>query len=256
MTRFLCALLALVLPGLAAARLHDYSDHWFNPANSGWGLQLEQHDESAYALLYTYGADGSATWYVSADLHVIAYNSGGQPALSGTLTRVRRPPGGGALQGQTVGTLDISPVGPDSARAIYTLDGVEHDEPIQRMAQTAPDLAGEYFGAFALRFRTSSGAVPTMHEFSGTLRASLQEGPLRFSGRLIYENQDCLLLGETYRQNGRTGAAHGSLVCNGVGVGQFDIESLVLAPTGMTGYLRLRYADGAERYGNFAAARR
>jgi len=133
---------------------------------------------------------------------------------------------------------------------------VEHEEPIQRMAQTAPDLAGEYFGAFALRFRTSSGAVPTMHEFSGTLRASLQEGPLRFSGRLVYENQDCLLLGETYRQNGRTGAAHGSLVCNGVGVGQFDIESLVLAPTGMTGYLRLRYADGAERYGNFAAARR
>lgn len=256
MIRWMLALLSLLLPGLAAARLHDYSDHWFNPAHSGWGLQLEQHDESAYALLYTYNPDGSATWYVSADLHVIAYSSGGQPALSGTLMRVRRAAGDGPLQGQTVGTLDISPVGPDSARLVYTLDGVEHEEPIQRMAQTAPDLSGEYFGAFALRFRTSSGAVPTVHEFSGTLRASLQEGPLRFSGRLIYENQDCLLLGETYRQNGRTGAAHGSLVCNGVGVGQFDIESLVLAPTGMTGYLRLRYADGAERYGNFAAARR
>lgn len=256
MTRWMFCLLVLLLPGLAAARLHDYSDHWFNPANSGWGLQLEQHDESAYALLYTYNADGSATWYVSADLHVIAYNSGGQPALSGTLTQVRRPPGGGALQGQTVGTLDISPIGPDSARVSYTLDGVEHEEPVQRMAQTAPDLSGEFFGAFALRHRASSGGVPSMREFSGTLRTSLQEGPLRLGGRLIYENQDCLLLGEGYGQNGRTGAAHGSLVCNGVGVGQFEIESLVLAPTGMTGYLRLRYADGSEDYGNFAAARR
>ncbi|MGZ5644999.1 MAG: trypsin-like peptidase domain-containing protein [Usitatibacter sp.] len=43
----------------------DYSDLWFNPAESGWGLNVIQHaSRNIFAVWFTYAADGARTWFV------------------------------------------------------------------------------------------------------------------------------------------------------------------------------------------------
>lgn len=46
----------------------DYTDLWWNPAESGWGLNLIQHPSRIiFGVWYTYGADGKRTWFVMPD---------------------------------------------------------------------------------------------------------------------------------------------------------------------------------------------
>ncbi len=42
----------------------DFTDMWWNPNESGWGLNLVQHpSRTIFAVWYTYGTDGKRTWY-------------------------------------------------------------------------------------------------------------------------------------------------------------------------------------------------
>ena len=44
--------------------LEDYSDLWWNPLESGWGLAITQHGDNIFAVWYTYAADGRPLWVV------------------------------------------------------------------------------------------------------------------------------------------------------------------------------------------------
>ena len=50
--------------GSATASI-DYTDLWWNPGESGWGLNLIQHPSRViFGVWYTYGTDGKRTWFV------------------------------------------------------------------------------------------------------------------------------------------------------------------------------------------------
>lgn len=54
-----------VAPRAAGQPIDDYSDMWWNPAESGWGLDIAQHsDGQLFATWFVYAADGSPLWYV------------------------------------------------------------------------------------------------------------------------------------------------------------------------------------------------
>jgi uncharacterized protein (DUF1800 family) len=40
----------------------DYSDLWWNPDESGWGLALSHHGNNIFGVWYTYGDDGRPLW--------------------------------------------------------------------------------------------------------------------------------------------------------------------------------------------------
>ena len=42
----------------------NYSDIWWNPSESGWGLTIADHETQLFAVWYTYRQDGSPTWFV------------------------------------------------------------------------------------------------------------------------------------------------------------------------------------------------
>jgi hypothetical protein len=45
--------------------IEDHTDLWWNPQESGWGLNLVQHGSGPiFATWFVYGADGSPQWYV------------------------------------------------------------------------------------------------------------------------------------------------------------------------------------------------
>ena len=41
----------------------NYSDIWWNPGESGWGITIADHETQIFAVWYTYRADGSPTWF-------------------------------------------------------------------------------------------------------------------------------------------------------------------------------------------------
>ncbi|CAN5457048.1 hypothetical protein BH11PSE11_BH11PSE11_03290 [soil metagenome] len=48
----------------SASSYVNYSDIWWNPNESGWGLTLADHDTQMFGVWYTYDADGHPTWFV------------------------------------------------------------------------------------------------------------------------------------------------------------------------------------------------
>ena len=56
-------------PGLRPAADPDpaatnYSDIWWNPNESGWGLTIADHETQLFAVWYTYDFGGRPTWFV------------------------------------------------------------------------------------------------------------------------------------------------------------------------------------------------
>src|SRR5205814_1086009 len=99
--RFCLALLfcAFTLPAYAI----DYSDMWWLPAESGWGVNFTQNEGVIFMTFFIYGPDHQPTWYVAIayqdyyDLHVTQasgsvsltfnYSGGLSCTLSGVLTQ-------------------------------------------------------------------------------------------------------------------------------------------------------------------------
>ena len=70
MRKLLLALAALLLPAFAHAE--NYSDMWFNPGESGWGVTIADHETQLFAVWYTYDTDGSPLWFAFQDLELLA----------------------------------------------------------------------------------------------------------------------------------------------------------------------------------------
>src|SRR3954465_9907928 len=53
--------LAALLPCLCLAE--NYSDMWWNPSESGWGVTIADHETNLFAVWYAYDTDGSPIWF-------------------------------------------------------------------------------------------------------------------------------------------------------------------------------------------------
>ena len=63
------AALAIAAPAAAGTTYStDFSDIWWNPAEDGWGVQIVQQYNVAFATVYVYGADGQPRWFVGPEL--------------------------------------------------------------------------------------------------------------------------------------------------------------------------------------------
>lgn len=55
----------------------DYTDLWWNPNESGWGLALTQQYAMIFATWYTYDAAGKPIWYVASSCPVVSTGCSG-----------------------------------------------------------------------------------------------------------------------------------------------------------------------------------
>jgi hypothetical protein len=53
---------AMALPARAST---DYTDIWYNPAESGWGVNFAQNDKFIFATFFIYGPSGAPVWYTA-----------------------------------------------------------------------------------------------------------------------------------------------------------------------------------------------
>ncbi len=66
-----------VAPRSSADPLWNLTDLWWNPDESGWGINMVQHPSGVlFATWFVYAADGRATWYVIPDARPIGLGTG------------------------------------------------------------------------------------------------------------------------------------------------------------------------------------
>jgi lysyl endopeptidase len=125
--------LAQYLSPTSATPIADFTDLWWNPAESGWGLSLVQHASRVmFGVWYTYGLDGKRTWFVlpsgtwtnSRTYTGLVYATTG-PAANGAFdpARVRTSPVGSA-------TLTFSDA--NNGTFAYTINGLSGSKTITR----------------------------------------------------------------------------------------------------------------------------
>jgi hypothetical protein len=63
MLRF--ALLLLAIVATSAAAFQPRTGHWFNPSESGTGMNIDIQDGTFVVTIYSYESDGSAQWFIA-----------------------------------------------------------------------------------------------------------------------------------------------------------------------------------------------
>jgi hypothetical protein len=125
-----------VAPRGSADPLSNYTDTWWTPTESGWGLGLFHHPSNQiFGTLFVYGSDGKPIWYAIPGGTFVAPNE-----FHGTVYRTTGPYFGGAFNPSTVGvaqagTAIIAFNLQDSNLALinFTIDGVSFVRVIERL---------------------------------------------------------------------------------------------------------------------------
>jgi cytochrome c553 len=109
----------------------DYSDMWWNPAESGWGMNIIQHPTNIiFGVIFTYEAPNRPTWFV---LPAGTWTS--PTTYTGKLYRVAGPPGNTSFRPVDVfevGTATLLFTGESSANITYSVNGTQVAKQIQR----------------------------------------------------------------------------------------------------------------------------
>ncbi len=123
----------------------NYTDLWWNPAESGWGVNFNHQGQTIFATLFTYGADGAPDWFVMSDGARQADGS-----FRGKLYRATGPafdasPWGGVALAE-VGTMQVAFPTTGTGTLTYSVDGVTVTKSIERQRfSTPPDCSWSAF---------------------------------------------------------------------------------------------------------------
>lgn len=132
----------------------NYTALWWNPAESGWGINLNHQGNIVFGTLFTYDASGAPLWLVMPAGALVT----GSNTYGGDLYRTTGPPFNanpftpiGPENLVRVGGMTVAFTGPDTATLGYTVNGVAVTKSIQK----------QVFGARA------AGCTPTTASRAG-----------------------------------------------------------------------------------------
>lgn len=142
----LAAALGIAAPASASTFSVDYTDLWYIPNESGWGINLIQQRNVIFATMFVYGTDNTPRWYVASDLE-----SSNGTGFTGALFKTTGSYFGAAWNPATssatpAGSMSIVFNSPTSATLTYTIDGVTVSKTLLRQTWTGENLTGNYLG--------------------------------------------------------------------------------------------------------------
>jgi len=199
----------------ATAFSTDQSDIWWNPDESGWGIQFVQTGTAIFATMYVYGPAGQPIWY-TATLEAQAAPS----TWSGDLIVTSGPwfgtvPFNPALVGRrTVGTMTWIARSVDSGTLTYAVDGMPVTKTIYRPTLRFDDFSGQY-GLWMKMTGSGCGAasqtgytVAEARVTQGT-NSLVVETDMPGAGSIV----TCTWTGN-YSQSGHLGRSQGTFACS------------------------------------------
>ena len=114
----------------------NYADHWWNPAESGWGLFIWQDNrDRVLAAWFTYGSDNKADWYTIQAGSWVTYDRYEGQVIKSTGPAFSAFVPGSTVQLQVVGSASLNFTDANNGVFTYTLNGVTQSKTITRFKQ-------------------------------------------------------------------------------------------------------------------------
>jgi hypothetical protein len=158
--RLLATTAAIAFPAAATTHSVDYTDLWYLPAESGWGVNVVQQNDIVFATFFVYGQDGTPRWFVTPEARSVA-SSAGQNTFTGTLYSTTGTFYGSPWTGtgfSAVGPVSFSFTSPTTGAVSYTVNGVNVTKTITRQTWGGTTLTGNYVGGMVARAPGCSAA--------------------------------------------------------------------------------------------------
>lgn len=174
LARLRLVLLALACLIAAPARAVDYTDIWYVPAESGWGVNIVQADNFLFLTFFIYGADNKPTWYTGQLTWDGAKYTGGLYLTQGSYWAVPWNPANHPAA-QAVGTATFTPSALNAYQGtlVYSVNGIGAvTKAIERQTLTTIALGGTYTGGQAGAYascNTSSSNGPYTDTYTLTV---------------------------------------------------------------------------------------
>ena len=253
--------LAVALPAKASTFSVDYTDLWYIPNESGWGINLIQQNNILFATMFVYGTDNTPRWYVGPDVE-----STNGTSFSGTLYRTTGPyfgvPWNQAARTDVVaGNISVVFTSPTTATLTYTADGATVTKSVVRQTWRNENLSGNYLGGITANGSSCTNGTTTNILMFGSMTVS-QGGSNQANMVVNFTTNSggaatCTFNG-TYGQAGRQGTIGGNWSCtvNGAAAntGTFTMSELDSTIHGFNG--RFQGQDQFCRYeGNVGVVR-
>ena len=143
------ALACAIPPAAASSFSTDNSDLWWNPSESGWGMQIIQRADIIFVTLYVYNTNKTPIWYAA------VLNSNGPTNWAGDLMQTSGPWFGtqpfnqGEVTVTQVGAMSFTPTSVSTGVLSYSINGVSNTKHIERMTLRYDNYNGNYIGMLA-----------------------------------------------------------------------------------------------------------
>ena len=248
------ALIAACLSPCAAVAT-DFTDIWYIPQESGWGVNVVQSDTFLFLTFFIYGADNKPTWYTaSLDWDGTRY-SGNVYATQGTYWANPWNPADHP-DAQSVGTASFQPDALNAYQAtlVYAVNGAGSvTKHIVRQSLRQITIAGTYLGAQVGGYTgtgcTASGSYSDRYALSVT--QSTTSAALTFD----YDSGAVCTITGALNQNGQLyDMPNASYVCTGTlaFTTTAAVYELKATAQGFEGRLSANLPSGCQENASFA----
>jgi hypothetical protein len=249
--KFAAALLCCIaLPASANTFMTDASDLWWNPNESGWGVNIVHQADKIFATLFVYSSARQPRWYVAPDMsHVEGVTFRGElyetegPWFGG-------PFNPGAVSVRRVGNATFRFDAASLAAFSYSVDGVAVNKTLTRQTLRANNLAGSYVGTMV---GTYSGCGVDGYAEDPVLMQIDHVDP-SISIQTSFNDETCTYRG-SYAQSGRMGRIEATIDCGNGDIGPF-VATEIEATTTLVGGKATAHYGSCRWEGRFGVVRR
>ena len=219
----------------ASSYTTDMSDWWWNPSESGWGVNISQQNDVLGVAFFVFDSNQKPVWYTAA----LNYQSSQSFVWSGDLYATQGPWFGGAYNSAAVtrtkvGTATFTALQINSATLQYSINGVSVTKQIQRITFKNENLSGNYIGGFSIKFSGCSNPA-----YEGLVDNEVGVMPVTHSGSTVTvtvplsAGYTCTFTGQ-YSQAGKLGEIDGSYTCTDGTNGTFSAVEVTPTISGFT----------------------
>jgi hypothetical protein len=231
---------AVLTPASATSYSTDQSDLWWNPSESGWGIQFVQRGNLIFATMFVYDPSHVPIWYGGT-----LYPTSASFTWSGANYVTSGPWFGNVpfdptqVTNRIVGTMTWVATSTSTGTLTYTVDGVSVTKLLTRQTLVFDNFAGNFQGAI---HRAASGCSSAANNTTTELGTGLfvgQVNNLPGGTTMTITTSDSLgsvcNYSGTLSQAGQMGSISGTYSCNTNDSGNFNMFELQVNISGITG---------------------
>jgi hypothetical protein len=237
----------------------DLTDLWWNPSESGWGMNIAHQANVLFLTFFVYGADGKAGWF-TATAEWAGENASGSLLYTGDLYQTTGPYYGGVfapvqVHGTKVGTATFQADTVSTGQITYSVNSVQVVKAVQRQLLRYNDLSGSYLGGIVETDYNCINPSNNRSYANGATVTIAQTGNA-VSIHAQFDTGASCTYGGAYDQAGRMGSINnGSVTCSTGLSGSFRAYEIESSLAALTGRFEAQ-GNGCQSFGSFGGLRR